>query len=199
MAGAQTVHEIAVVVLAAGQGTRMRSDRAKVLHEICGVPMLGHVQKVARALDPQRLIVVVGREAEAVTQAFGDSAEFVLQAERKGTGHAAMVCEESLAGFPGDILILYGDTPLLRPETLLAMRALKAEKQADLVVLTAHGDIPGRIVRDAEGRVERIVEAQDATPEELALEERNTGVYLVSSKLLWDGLGKIGAGNAQGE
>ena len=199
MAGAQTVHKVAVVVLAAGQGTRMRSDRAKVLHEICGVPMLGHVQRVAQALDPERLVVVVGREAEAVTQAFGESAEFVLQAERKGTGHAAMVCEESLADFEGDILILYGDTPLLQAETLLAMRALKAEKKGDLVVLTAVGDIPGRIVRGADGRVARIVEAQDATPEELALEERNTGVYLVSSKLLWAGLGKIDSGNAQGE
>ena len=199
MGGASTIREIAVVVLAAGQGTRMRSDRAKVLHEICGVPMLGHVQQVARQLDPQRLIVVVGREAEAVTRVFGDHAEFVVQAEQKGTGHAVGVCEKSLADFDGDVLILYGDTPLLRPETLLEMRALKAEKGADLVVLTACGDIPGRVVRNAEGRVERIVEAQDANAEELALEERNTGVYLVSSQLLWKALGKIEPGNAQGE
>ena len=199
MGGAETIRRIAVVVLAAGQGTRMRSRRAKVLHEICGVPMLSHIQRVAGEIEPERLIVVVGREAETVTQVLDESAEFVVQAEQKGTGHAVMMAEESLADFDGDVLVLNGDTPLLRAETLLRMCALKAETGADLTMLTAVGDIPGRVVRDSEGRVERIVEAQDASPEELALEERNTGVYLVSSALLWAGLGNIEAGNNQGE
>ncbi len=199
MSGAEKIRRTAVVVLAAGQGTRMRSRRAKVLHEICGVPMLSHIQRVAAQIDPERLIVVVGREAEAVTRVLGESAEFVVQAEQNGTGHAVMMAEESLRDFDGDVLILCGDTPLLRPETLLRMRVLKAETGTDLMMLTAAGDIPGRVVRDSEGRVERIVEAQDASPEELALEERNTGVYLVSSALLWDGLGKLEAGNNQGE
>jgi bifunctional UDP-N-acetylglucosamine pyrophosphorylase/glucosamine-1-phosphate N-acetyltransferase len=199
MKGSDADRELAVVVLAAGKGTRMRSERAKVLHEICGVPMLGHVQRVVLEVGSERLIVVVGLEADAVSEALGDHAEFVVQAERRGTGHAVMVCEESLGSFEGDILILYGDTPLLRPETLFRMRALKAETSADLVMLTATGNIPGRVVRDSSGRIERIVEAQDASPDELALEERNTGVYLFSSKLLWAGLGKIDARNSQGE
>ncbi len=199
MGGAETIRRIAVVVLAAGQGTRMRSRRAKVLHEICGMPMLSHIQAVAGEIEPERLIVVVGRGAEAVSQILGESAELVVQAEQKGTGHAVMMAEESLADFDGDVLVLNGDTPLLRADTLLRMRALKAETGAALTMLTAVGDIPGRVVRDSEGRVARIVEAQDASPEELALEERNAGVYLVSSALLWAGLGNIEAGNNQGE
>jgi bifunctional UDP-N-acetylglucosamine pyrophosphorylase/glucosamine-1-phosphate N-acetyltransferase len=191
--------ETAVVVLAAGKGTRMRSGRAKVLHEICGLPMLGHIQKVAEEVGADRLIVVVGRDADEVRQAYGESAEFVLQAEQNGTGHAVMMTEASLRDFGGDVLILYGDTPLLRAETLEQMRTLKAESGAELVMLTASGDIPGRVVRGAEGHVERIVEAQDASPEELAIEERNTGVYLVSSPLLWAGLASIDTDNQQGE
>jgi bifunctional UDP-N-acetylglucosamine pyrophosphorylase/glucosamine-1-phosphate N-acetyltransferase len=161
--------------------------------------MLSHVERVAGDVEPERLIGVVGREADAVSQILGEGADCVVQAEQKGTGHAVMMAEESLRNFEGDVLILYGDTPLLRGETLLRMQGLKAETGADLMMLTAVGDIPGRVVRDAEGRVERIVEAQDASPEELALEERNTGVYLVSSELLWAGLGKIESGNNQGE
>ena len=199
MGGTKKIRQTAVVVLAAGQGTRMRSRRAKVLHEICGLPMLSHVEGVAKEVEPQRLIVVVGREADAVAQILGEGTDWVVQAEQKGTGHAVMMVEDSLRNFEGDVLILYGDTPLLRSETLQRMRRLKAESGADLMMLTAVGDIPGRVVRDAEGRVERIVEAQDASPEELALKERNTGVYLISSDLLWAGLGKIESGNNQGE
>ncbi len=191
--------ELAVVVLAAGKGTRMRSSRAKVLHEICGIPMLGHIQNVASELNADRLLVVVGHEGDAVRQAYGASAEFVLQAEQRGTGHAVMVTESALKDFEGDVFILYGDTPLLRSETLEKMRRLKADTQADLVLLTAVGDIPGRVIRDADGRVEKIVEAQDASPEELAVVERNTGVYLVSSEVLWEGLNEIDAENNQGE
>ena len=152
---------LAVVVLAAGKGTRMRSERPKVLHEICGVPMLGHVQRVAVAVGSERLIVVVGPAADGVADALGDQTECVVQAERKGTGHAVMVCEESLGSFDGEILVLYGDTPLLRPETLARMRSLKAETSADLVMLTTFGDTPGRIVRDSSGRIERIVDGAD--------------------------------------
>jgi bifunctional UDP-N-acetylglucosamine pyrophosphorylase/glucosamine-1-phosphate N-acetyltransferase len=191
--------DLAVVVLAAGKGTRMKSDRAKVLHPICGIPMLGHIQRVAEAVAAQRLVVVIGRDADEVRRAYGESAEFVLQAEQNGTGHAVMMTEDALRDFTGDVFVLYGDTPLLRPETLERMRALKAEQAADLVMLTASGDIPGRVVRDEAGRVARIVEAQDATPEELAIEERNTGVYLVSSDLLWAGLDQLDTDNQQGE
>jgi bifunctional UDP-N-acetylglucosamine pyrophosphorylase/glucosamine-1-phosphate N-acetyltransferase len=190
---------MAVVVLAAGQGTRMKSSRAKVLHEICGVPMLGHIQRVAEGLGAARLIVVVGRDADEVKETYGSGAEFVLQAEQRGTGHAVMMAEPKLCDFEGDVLVLYGDTPLLRVSTLERMRALKASSGADLVMLTASGDIPGRVLRDADGRVERIIEAQDASEAELAIAERNTGVYLLGAPLLREGLANLRNDNQQGE
>lgn len=192
--------ETAVIVLAAGQGTRMKSRRAKVLHELCGVPMLGHVLRTARALSPSRLIVVVGRDAEAVRARYAEEAECVLQAEQRGTGHAVQVAEAALDSSSADVLVLYGDTPLLRPETIARMGSVKRETGADLVMLTARAaNIPGRVVRGADGRIRRIVEAQDASPEELALEERNTGVYLFDAELLREGLAALEPGNQQGE
>ncbi len=191
--------EVAAVILAAGQGTRMKSSRAKVLHELCGRSMLGHILASAEELTPSRLIVVVGRDADQVEKAFEGRAEFVLQAEQNGTGHAVLQAMPMLEGFEGEVLILYGDTPLLTSETLRAMSQLKSQTQADLVMLTAVGEIPGRVVRDASGKIERIVEAQDATPEELEIDERNTGVYLVDAKLLRDGLANIDDDNQQGE
>ena len=194
------MRETTVIVLAAGQGTRMKSRRAKVLHELCGVPMLGHVLRSARALDPARLLVVVGKDAEQVEAQFAGEAEFVLQAEQKGTGHAVLVAQPALGEVSGDVLVLYGDTPLLSASTLEKMRAVKAERSADLAVLTAKTqNIPGRVERGPDGRVRRIIEAQDATPEELELEERNTGVYLFSADLLRDGLASLRPNNAQGE
>lgn len=189
-----------MIVLAAGQGTRMKSRRAKVLHELCGVPMLGHVLRNARRLDPARLIVVVGRDADEVKERFEGEAEFVLQEEQNGTGHAVRVAMPTLGEVGGDVLVLYGDTPLLSPETLEQMAKTKRERGADLAVLTARTrNIPGRVARDEQGRVSRIIEAQDATPEELELEERNTGVYLFSADLLRDGLAALRPNNAQGE
>ena len=177
----------------------MKSRRAKVLHELCGCPMLAHVLDAARALAPSRLIVVVGRDADQVRETFAGRAEFVLQAEQRGTGHAVMQAASELESFDGDVLILYGDTPLLRSETFERMAALKRDTGADLVMLTASGPIPGRVVRDEAGRVERVVEAQDATPEELAIEERNTGVYLLGMPLLREGLAQLDDHNRQGE
>ncbi len=192
--------DTAVIILAAGQGTRMKSRRAKVLHEICGVPLLGHVLRSARALAPSRLLIVVGRDAEEVEARFAGEAEFVLQAEQRGTGHAVQVAEPALGPVTGDVLVLYGDTPLLSPETLEKMSAEKRATGADLAVLTARTqNIPGRVARDAEGRVARVIEAQDATPEELEIEERNTGVYLFSAGLLRAGLKALRPNNAQGE
>jgi bifunctional UDP-N-acetylglucosamine pyrophosphorylase / glucosamine-1-phosphate N-acetyltransferase len=194
------VSDTAVIVLAAGQGTRMKSRRAKVLHEVCGVAMLDHVLTAAEATTPARLVVVVGRDAEEVQRRYAERAEFVLQAEQRGTGHAVKVALPALAEHTGDVLILYGDTPLLRPATLERLRSSKREKLADLVMLSANApSIPGILVRDAAGRVSRIVESQDAKPEELAIPERNTGVYLVSSRLLRQGIESLTPHNAQGE
>jgi len=192
--------DTAVIVLAAGQGTRMKSRRAKVLHEICGVPMLGHVLRNAKALSPSRLIVVIGQGADEVRSRFDDDIEFVVQAEQLGTGHAVIVAEPTLGPVTGDVLVLYGDTPLLRSETIERMRAVKHERAADLVILTAcANNIPGRVQRDEAGRVARIIEASDASPAELEIEERNTGVYLFGAELLHQGLAALEPENEQGE
>jgi bifunctional UDP-N-acetylglucosamine pyrophosphorylase/glucosamine-1-phosphate N-acetyltransferase len=196
---ASKVSSIAVVVLAAGKGTRMKSGLAKVLHPLGGRPMLSFPLAAAESLNPERLVVVVGRDADRVCEAFADRATFVLQEEQRGTGHAVAHTEQALKGFNGDVLILYGDTPLIRPETLAQMIATKAEARADLVLLAAEVDVPGIVVRDETGSIARIVEATDATPEELAIRERNTGVYLLSAELLWKMLVQIGDRNEQGE
>ncbi len=191
--------ELAVVILAAGQGTRMKSSRAKMLHELCGRSMLGHVVASAKSLEPARLIVVVGSEAEQLKEAFADKVEFVDQIEQRGTGHAVKQALPALEGFSGDVLILYGDTPLLTRETFQRMAELKRDAAADLVMLTAIGPIPGRVVRDAAGKVERVVEAQDATPRELEIEERNTGTYMMSADLVRKGIASLKDDNQQGE
>ena len=188
----------AVVILAAGRSTRMKSDRPKVLHDVAGRPMLAYPLEAARALAPERLIVVVGPDGGQVREAFADQAVFVEQPEPRGTGDAVLQARAALAGFAGEVMILYGDTPLLRAETLARMRAAKAERGAELLLLSARLPLPGRVVRDARGRVARIVETTDASPEELALEEGNTGVYLVDADLLWKALAEVDDDNAQG-
>ena len=194
-----TQRELAVVILAAGQGTRMKSRRAKVLHELCGRSMLGHVVSAAEDLGPSRLIVVVGRDAEQVEEALAGRVEFVHQVELNGTGHAVQQALPLLEGFSGDVLILYGDTPLLTAETFRHMFEVKQETSADLLMLTAIGPIPGRVYRNASGKVERVIEMQDATPEELEISERNTGVYMMSAQLVREGIASLKADNKQGE
>ena len=190
---------LAALLLAAGKGTRMKSARPKVLHELCGRPMLSYAVATAQALAPERLLTVVGHGAETIRERFADQLEFVLQAEQRGTGHAVLQCREPLQGFAGDVLILYGDTPVLRAETLERMRAHKSATDADLVLLSAPVDVPGIVIRDDSGSVVRIVEATDASPEELRIEERNTGVYLLDADLLWKLMAQVDDDNAQGE
>jgi bifunctional UDP-N-acetylglucosamine pyrophosphorylase/glucosamine-1-phosphate N-acetyltransferase len=190
---------LAALVLAAGKGTRLASSRPKVLHEVCGRPLLGYSIAAAETLRPERLLVVVGPEADEVRHRFADRVEFAVQAEPRGTGHAVGSCRQALEGFRGDVLVLYGDTPLLRGETLARMRQTRREQGADLVLLTAPVDVPGIVLRDERGRVARIVEATDATPEQQAIRERNTGVYLLDAELCWKLLARVGNDNAQGE
>ncbi len=190
---------IAVVILAAGQGTRMKSGLAKVLHPIAGRPMLGYPLAAAEALGPARIVVVIGRDAEQVEQVFAGRARFALQREQRGTGHALLQAEAALGPFEGDLLVLYGDTPLLRAESLRQMVERKRATGADLVLLSARVDVPGIVVRDARGRLARIVEATDATPEELRVLERNTGVYLADRSLFWKALAQADDRNEQGE
>ncbi len=190
---------IAVVILAAGQGTRMKSGLAKVLHPIAGRPMLGYPLAAAEALGPERTVVVVGRDSEQVERTFAGRARFALQREQRGTGHALLQAEAALGGFEGDLLVLYGDTPLLRAASLRRMVECKRETGADLVLLSARVPVPGIVVRDGRGRLARIVEATDATPEELAITERNTGVYLADRALFWKALAQADDRNEQGE
>jgi bifunctional UDP-N-acetylglucosamine pyrophosphorylase/glucosamine-1-phosphate N-acetyltransferase len=193
------VTRLAVIVLAAGQGTRMKSRRAKVLHEIAGQPMLAYVLDAAASLDPEQTLVVVGREAAAVRQAFAGRARFAQQIEQRGTGHAVQVALAELGHFAGSVLILYGDTPLLRAETLRALARARAASGAAIAMLTSPEPLPGRIVRGRDGSVERVVEVTDATPEELAIQEGNTGVYLVDGEFLAKAVARLDDRNAQGE
>jgi bifunctional UDP-N-acetylglucosamine pyrophosphorylase/glucosamine-1-phosphate N-acetyltransferase len=190
---------VAVVILAAGQGTRMKSALAKVLHPIAGRPMLGYPLAAAEALGAERIVVVVGRDAEQVEAAFAGRARFALQGEQRGTGHALLQAEAALGDFEGDLLVLYGDTPLLRADSLREMVERKRATGADLVLLSARVAVPGIIVRDGAGRLARIVEATDATQGELAIAERNTGVYLAPRALFWKALAQADDRNAQGE
>src|SRR5712671_1192649 len=167
-----------VIVLAAGQGKRMRSDLPKVLHPLAGKPLLGHVLDTARALGPRRIFVVHGHGAEKVRAAFAADAdiEWVLQAEQRGTGHAVRQAASQLAP-EADVLILYGDVPLVRAETLKRLLEASHNGVAVLTAELADAGGYGRIVRDSAGHVERIVEAKDASPAERALREFNAGMY----------------------
>jgi bifunctional UDP-N-acetylglucosamine pyrophosphorylase/glucosamine-1-phosphate N-acetyltransferase len=142
---------------------------------------------------------VIGRDADQVEAAFAGRAQFVTQAPQRGTGHAVHVALPKLGDFAGDVLVLYGDTPLLRAETLARMRAKRSETGAQLVILTSPEPLPGLVVRGADGCVERIVEQTDATPEELAIREGNTGVYLCDAALLAGAIAELSPRNAQGE
>jgi bifunctional UDP-N-acetylglucosamine pyrophosphorylase/glucosamine-1-phosphate N-acetyltransferase len=188
-----------IIVLAAGQGKRMRSQRPKILHPLAGRPLLGHVLAAARTLSPHRLVVVHGHGAEEVRAAFdGAQLEWVLQAEQLGTGHAVQQAMPRISK-EADVLILYGDVPLVRPETL---QRLSAAGREGLAVLTADMDDPagyGRIVRDAGGRIARIVEEKDASPGELEIREINAGFMAMKASRLSSWLGKLTNRNAQKE
>jgi bifunctional UDP-N-acetylglucosamine pyrophosphorylase/glucosamine-1-phosphate N-acetyltransferase len=188
-----------IIVLAAGQGKRMRSSRPKILHPLAGRPLLGHVLAATRTLSPRKTVVVHGHGAEEVRTAFdGVPVEWVLQAEQLGTGHAVRQAMPRLSA-DADVLILYGDVPLVRPETL---QRLSAAGRAGVAVLTAELADPagyGRIVRDAHGRVARIVEQKDASPQELELREINAGFMAMDARRLSGWLDKLTNRNAQEE
>jgi UDP-N-acetylglucosamine diphosphorylase/glucosamine-1-phosphate N-acetyltransferase len=194
---------LAIVIIAAGKGTRMRSPLAKVLHPLAGRPLVTHVLDVALALAPQQLVVVVGHQAEAVRQVCQPySVTCVVQEPQLGTGHAVAQAEPVLANFPGDVLVLYGDVPLLQPATAQALWDEHRHQQASVTVLTAVLDNPtgyGRILRDAQGRITRIVEERDASDTEKAVHEINSGVYCLRAPFLFPALRRLGRQNAQGE
>lgn len=192
---------IDVVVLAAGQGSRMKSQLPKVLHPIAGKPMLAHVLDSAKAVQADKLHVVIGHGAEKVEQAFAgdDSISWALQAEQKGTGHAVMMALENLAA-TGTTLILYGDVPLTKPETLQSLIDLATDQQLGLLTVTMQDSTGyGRIVRNDSGKVTSIVEHKDASPEQLEIKEVNTGILAVPTAKLHEWLPTLSNDNAQGE
>ena len=188
-----------IVILAAGQGTRMRSALPKVLHPVAGKSMLGHVIDTARTLQPKSIQVVIGHGAEQVRKRLaGDDLSFVVQAEQLGTGHAVAQALPSLSA--ERVLILYGDVPLIQAETL--QRLLQKAGADQIALLTVLLDDPtgyGRIVRDSRGEVQAIVEHKDASDEQRAIREGNTGILAVPGCRIGEWLGRLSNSNAQGE
>jgi bifunctional UDP-N-acetylglucosamine pyrophosphorylase/glucosamine-1-phosphate N-acetyltransferase len=194
----------AAVVLAAGKSTRMVTDMPKVLHEVCGRPMLAYVVDALRAAGVSRIICVVGYRKDDVINTFRNEPDitFVEQTEQKGTGHAVMVCRDALADFDGNLVIIAGDMPLVRSETLeLLVKTHKTQNSA-VTLATAVLDNPtsyGRIVRDTYGNLEGIVEEADCTPEQKKIKEVNPSYYCFNSKLLFSALQQVRPNNVKGE
>jgi bifunctional UDP-N-acetylglucosamine pyrophosphorylase/glucosamine-1-phosphate N-acetyltransferase len=196
----------AAVILAAGQGTRMKSALPKVLHEVCGLPMVAHVVRAARSAGADRVVVVVGHGRELVEEdlarRFGDAVQTAVQHEQKGTGHATRCGMAPLEGYEGDVVILAGDVPLLEGEAIAALVLARQTSRKKLAVLTSHLDDPtgyGRILRDGHGNVVGIREHKDASEPERAIKECNTGVYCAEASFLRESLERLDANNAQGE
>ncbi|EPY11781.1 MULTISPECIES: bifunctional UDP-N-acetylglucosamine diphosphorylase/glucosamine-1-phosphate N-acetyltransferase GlmU [Paenibacillus] len=190
------------IVLAAGQGKRMKSKLYKVLHPVCGKPMVGHVLDAVESVDCERTVVIVGHGAEAVQQFLGNRAEYALQAEQLGTGHAVKQAKALLDGEEGTTLVICGDTPLVTPETLAQLMELHNRAQASATILTAELNDPtgyGRVIRAEDGSVLKIVEQKDCTTEEQLVKEINTGTYCFDNVKLFAALEQIRNDNAQQE
>src|SRR4051812_16091313 len=189
-----------VVILAAGQGKRMHSDLPKVLHPLAGEPLLSHVIAAARALEPASLTVVVGHGAAQVRERLTDSSlQWATQAQQLGTGHAVLQALPQLPG-TGQVLVLYGDVPLIAAATLRSL--VEAARAGGVALLTQALDQPrgyGRIVRDAQGRVQSIVEEKDASEAQRAIREVNTGIMVLPRAKLEGWLARLRNDNAQGE
>ncbi|MFN2198669.1 MAG: bifunctional UDP-N-acetylglucosamine diphosphorylase/glucosamine-1-phosphate N-acetyltransferase GlmU [Anaerolineales bacterium] len=185
---------VTAVLLAAGQGTRMKSDLPKVLHPICGRPMVGYALEAVGSVSTETPVIVVGNGAEQVSDYVGKQARFVIQESRLGTGHAVLQAESLLKGQTDYVVVTYADMPLLRSETLLTLVETQAKNPGPVTLLTVVADNPrgfGRIVRQVDGTVKAIVEEAQASPEELEIKELNAGAYCFSSDWLWDALNRV--------
>jgi bifunctional UDP-N-acetylglucosamine pyrophosphorylase/glucosamine-1-phosphate N-acetyltransferase len=194
--------KITAVLLAAGQGTRMKSDFPKVLHPLCGKPMLWHVLEALKDLTTEKPVVVVGHGAEAVTKYLDDSAKTVLQEPQLGTGHAAMQVEPLLKDKTDYVIVTYADMPLLRGETFRQLLETQRLNPGPMSLLTVIAEDPrgfGRIVRNPDGTVSAIVEEYVATPEQREIKELNVGAYCFKADWLWDALHRIKKNPKKGE
>lgn len=194
---------LSLVILAAGKGTRMKSKKAKVLHQVFYAPMLHHVLNAVKPLNAVQTVVIVGHQREEVESSIaGFAVTPCVQKEQLGTGHAVLCAESMLAGIRGTVMILCGDTPLILTETLEQMFAHHITHGGPLTVMTTILDNPthyGRILADEVGHVRAIVEEKDATPEQKKIKEINAGIYCVDADFLFTTLKKIGINNSQGE
>ena len=182
------------IILAAGQGTRMKSNLPKVLHPVCGKPMVWHALQAAQSVTDETPVMIIGHGAEQVREAVGDAARFVVQTERLGTGHAVQQAESTLKDESAFVLVSSADMPLLTQDTFSELIRLQKENDGPMTMLTIIADDPrgfGRVVRAEDGSVKAIVEEADATEEEKAIKELNVGAYCFDAKWLWDALARI--------
>ncbi len=190
------------VILAAGQGTRMKSKLYKVLHPVCGKPMVQHVVDQVSNLHIEKIVTIIGHGAELVKSQLGDASSYALQEEQLGTAHAVMQAKDALEGKEGVTIVVCGDTPLIKAETMEALFRHHEETGAKATILTAIAPDPagyGRIVRNEEGHVEKIVEHKDATEQERNITEINTGTYCFDNAALFRSLNNVSNDNVQGE
>lgn len=195
---------VKALILAAGMSTRMKSARSKVLHEVCGKTILAYVLDACREAGIEDLVVVVGQARDQVMEAFADAKDitWVVQEPQQGTAHAVMVARDAMKGFKGDLVVLVGDAPLVRAETVRALLEAHRREKADVTLVTAVLEDPkwfGRIVRDRKGNLRGIVEAKDATAKERAIKEVNPSFYAFRWPALERVLGRITNKNAKGE
>lgn len=193
--------ELKAVILAAGKGTRMKSDLPKVVHKVCGKPMVQHAINAAKKAGATSICVVVGYGADVVKNNIEDNVEYAIQEQQLGTGHAVK-CAKEFVGTTGETLILFGDTPLITGETLGQLVDKHRNDKNAITVLSAKVEEPtgyGRIIRDENGNFVKSVEHKDATQEERLCKEINSGMYVFDSKELYEALDLIKNDNAQGE
>ncbi len=192
----------AAIVLAAGAGTRMKSKKPKVVHEVLGKPLVRWVVDAAVEAGSDKVVSVVGHMREQVIPLVEADTQVVVQQQQRGTADAVASCKDALADFDGSLVVLSGDCPLITAETISALVKMREEHDAAVVVLTMQLENPfgyGRIIRDEAGQVARIVEQKDASPEEAAVRECNSGFYCFDSKALFEALTQVDSNNAQGE
>lgn len=194
---------LSIIILAAGKGTRMKSDKAKVLHEVFYAPMVHHVIKATLPLFPAQTLVVVGHQKSAVEEALiSFDVDFVFQKEQLGTGHAVLVAESRIIEDADTVMILCGDTPLIKADTLQAMYSYHQKHNSALTLMTTVLEHPtnyGRILCDTNKKVQGIIEQKDATEEQLEIREINAGIYCVEKSFLFSALKMVGTNNNQGE
>jgi UDP-N-acetylglucosamine diphosphorylase/glucosamine-1-phosphate N-acetyltransferase len=195
--------KLATIILAAGKGTRMRSDLAKVLHTVCDRPMIYYSVDLARKTGSEIIVLVVGHQAEVIQEKVKDNnLVYVLQQEQLGTGHAVLQARNTFRHFEGDILILCGDVPLLLLETIESLISCHRESGAVVTVLTTLLDDPsgyGRVIKGEDDTIIKIVEERDATSQEKKVKEINSGIYCANCRFLFDAVSRIGNDNAQKE